>query len=280
MADAIESITDAAAEVVGEINAGAGAEPEVVIGPEPQAAVEEPSESAPAEDDPVKGLSAEQLVAKLAEREKGYAELRSLHDRQMNELREKQDAINQRLVEALERQAAPAQSAEPQKSPDELYEEWGEKLMPDDPETGSRIARIVDAVGTRRFGEMQSTIEKKFGMTEQQILGLNPDYRQHKDVVDELVAGGMSFDAALGFAKKTAKGQPAAQPGTTSAPGRTDTSTRAMPAAPATPTPIRVDPTTANALRMAAETVGIKDGNKFVRDQALATAKALQAAGV
>lgn len=278
MADAIDAITDAAAAVVGQLNDAEGAEPAVVFDPEPEPSVAEPSDPAPAAD-PHAGLSKEQLAERLQSREKSYDELRSLHDRQMSELREQQNALNQKIVESLERQsAARAEPAQPQKSPEELYEEWGEKFMPDDPEMGARIARIVDTVGTARMSEVQSALREMKGSTAQQLTALNPDYRQHKATVDELTAEGMGFDAALAFAKKHATGQPAAQPGNPAVPGRTATDTRANPASPASPPPIRVDAATANALRMAAESVGIKDGKGFVEKQARDVARALQAA--
>ena len=280
MADpAVEQMTDALAAELGQANAQVATPAPTLVEPEPQASVEEP-EGEPAGEDLFEGLDRDQLATRLQSQEKSYTELRSLHDRQMNELRENQktQATTQaQLVEVMQSVATQAQvlaqPAVPERPSQEVYEEWGAKINPEDPEQGAKVAEMMDTMGTGWVTRMEQTLDSRLGNTQAQITALDPEYRQHKGTVDELVKGGMPHENAVRYAVAHASAQPAAQPGNgDERPGRTDTTGRTAPAAQPAVGPINLHPVGADAVRMAAESLGL-DGKKFVETQARAVAR-------
>ena len=216
-------------------------------------------------------LEPAELAKRLEERDKSYKELRSLHDRQMQQLRDDQKAINERLVAALEK--ATAQPEPTQADPSEIYQKWGERFDPDDPEKGATIAEMVDSLGRGWMEKLDARINEIRGTTENKILALDPDYRQNKELVDELVESGLSLDKALDFARKHPTSKAAAQPGRDGTPGRTATDTRSPSATANRVQPVNIDATTRGVMKMALGQLGIKDTDAEIATIAAEVAK-------
>jgi hypothetical protein len=207
-------------------------------------------------------VSKEDLVARLKSQEKRYDDLRSLHDRQMNQLRDQQkeqfEILKQLAAQKTAQPEAPAQEVDD----GAFVEEWAEKISPDDPEKGKATIAFMRGV----MGDALARMERQNAELRQQLEGKltkqDPDYKRHQKVVDELVAEGMPFEKAIGFAKKYGKGAAAAQPGTAVPPGRVATGSRAVGAT--SNGAVEIDPMTANMMRMVAGSLGHKDAAKFI----------------
>lgn len=270
MADAVDNITDEAIAELGQVTAVAEAEAAPVVAPTSDAKVEGTDTDVPLED-----LSNDELIARVQSQDKEQANFRSLTDRHMNEMREAQKASQNDLKaiaeamlvqsEAAKAVAKPQAQAVDQKA---LYAEMGERFMPDDPEQGAKLAQMFDELGGKWVGRMENTLDSRLGETKKGMQTLDPDYRQHKETVDELVTGGMPFDAALKFAKSHAgpsKGAPAVQPGDRTPPGRASSAARSVPSTEVPEDTINVSEPMADAMRMALGSIGVKDPMKRVR---------------
>jgi len=264
--EAVDQIKGDVEGLLGQI--GGGVE-DVVTDPVVVAPVVEPVVEDPAED-PYADLSPEDLAAQLKSKDKQYSELRSTHDRQMNQLRDESKEQFALLTKLVEQKGEQPPAAAPVDN-DAFDETWAEKISPDDPERGKAIIDFLrgtmgDGVAMMKAenAELKASLEGK--LTQQ-----DPDYKRHQKVVDELVEGGMPFSKAVDFVKKNMKSSAAAQPGTVQPPGRVATDTRSVPGSAPTGA-IQPDAGTAAMMRMVAGTLGT-DTKKFVDGIASSVAK-------
>jgi len=240
MADTIEGITDNLEQTLGQIDPDAVED--VVLDPDAGEVVDEGGDDdGSTKADPYRDMPKEDIVKQLQSQEKQYKEIRSLHDRQMNELREQQ----KKQFEVLK------------------------QIAPSAPDRGKATIQFMRGIMGDALSRMEAENKTLRSTIESRLTQSDPDYVRHKAVVDELVGDGMSMDKAISFAKRHGGGQPAAQPGVTQPPGRVATGTR-VASSGAAGTPISIDAGTAAVLRMAAESAGIPDSAKFVQRMARA----------
>ena len=268
MADTIEDITDNLEQQLGQIDPGA-VDGDVLDPDAGNVVGEGGDDDGSTRADPYRDMPKEDVVKQLQSQEKQYKEIRSLHDRQMNELREQQKQQFDVLKQIAEVRGVQSQDTTPAVDDSEFVEEWAEKIAPDDPDRGKATIQFMRGVMGDALSRMEVENKTLRATIEDRLTQSDPDYVRHKAVVDELVNDGMSMNKAISFAKRHGGGQPAAQPGTIQPPGRVATGTR-VASAGAAGTPIQIDAGTAAVLRMAAESVGIPDSAKFVQRMARA----------
>ena len=268
MADTIEGITDNLEQTLGQIDPDAVED--VVLDPDAGEVVDEGGDDdGSTKADPYRDMPKEDIVKQLQSQEKQYKEIRSLHDRQMNELREQQKQQFEVLKQIAETRGAQSQDATPSLDDSEFVEKWAEQIAPDDPDRGKATIQFMRGIMGDALSRMEAENKTLRSTIESRLTQSDPDYVRHKAVVDELVGDGMSMDKAISFAKRHGGGQPAAQPGVTQPPGRVAAGTR-VASSGAAGTPIAIDAGTAAVLRMAAESAGIPDSAKFVQRMARA----------
>ena len=277
MADTIDAITDNAEQVLGQVDDTAAG---LVDDPSPENPdVEGSDEDQDFDEDSYEDTPKEELVKRLQSQEKQYKEIRSLHDRQMNELRESQKQQFEVLRQLAESRGAQPPEAAPQVDDDSFVEEWAEKIAPDDPERGKATIEFMRGVMGDALTRIEQENQQLRTRLEGRLTQQDPDYVRHKAFVDELVKDGMPMDKAVSFAKRHAGGKPAAQPGDVQPPGRVAAGTRAAPSG-ASSSPIELDPATRNMMRMVAGSLpGNQDADKFIQRLARDVARDRQRAG-
>ena len=162
------------------------------------------------------------LRAELEKSEKGRKELRSLHDRQMGELRDDQKALNasvKQMAEVITSQHTKTQ-AENDADHEAYLEKLGAEFFPDDPAQGAAFARLIDKQGGGWVEKNRRAVEELRKELQGYGRAADSDYRQHKEAVDELIDEGMSYEAALKHAVKYSSGGKASQPNKSAAPGK------------------------------------------------------------
>ena len=171
--------------------------------------------------------------AELAESNKRYAELQSLESRHFNEQREREAQLRERLA-AIEARA----NREPEPDPTVVMEqqrkfddEWAERLTPGDPEKGRVTLELFRGMMGEYLEETKRMVNSKLVGLDGKVRTLNPVYQENKELIDSLVAKGISENDALitaGVVSGNKKSGPKTvkQPGAPVAPGAVGTPTR------------------------------------------------------